>query len=295
MTFGGATNGTAQVSATRTETVTRQSRSVHPRRGPSIHNYIPGPATNPFVQGGSGSRAGNGSRAVSGGGLPTVVPLPQRLQSYSAEQRIVGACVATATNPCGFEEFNVAAPPPAAAPNPAAPAAAPGQPAPADGAAPTPAPVIDVVTIVNAAVANLQLPAPEPHLGPEPDVNEWKMLAVGLPVWIWTNTPAQIDASTTQQGIPITLTAHLVRTEISLGDGTTLSCKTATPRPAYAEPMAESPDCGHTWLTAGTYDVTATNIWAVEWAALGQAGLVTMERSASRTVEVGQLASVVTR
>lgn len=295
MTFGGATNGTAQVSATRTETVTRQSRSVHPRRGPSIHNYIPGPATNPFVQGGSGSRAGNGSRAVSGGGLPTVVPLPQRLQSYSAEQRIVGACVATATNPCGFEEFNVAAPPPAAAPNPAAPAAAPGQPAPADGAAPTPAPVIDVVTIVNAAVANLQLPAPEPHLGPEPDVNEWKMLAVGLPVWIWTNTPAQIDASTTQQGIPITLTAHLVRTEISLGDGTTLSCKTATPRPAYAEPMAESPDCGHTWLTAGTYHVTATNIWAVEWAALGQAGLVTMERSASRTVEVGQLASVVTR
>lgn len=263
---------------------------------PPIYN-IPGPSGSTFSQARVSSHGGRDFRSSLGGGFPIVVPINQRLQSYAAERQTVGTCISTAANPCGFEEFTVAAPP-GLPMNPNLPQpAAPGQPAPADGAAPAPAPapVIDVVTIVNAAVATLQLPTPEPHLGPEPDVNEWKMLAVGLPVWIWTNTPAQIDASTTQQGIPITLTAHLVRTEISLGDGTTLRCKTATPRPADADPMAESPDCGHTWLTAGTYDVAATNIWAVEWAALGQAGLVTMERSASRTVEVGQLASVVTR
>ncbi|WP_420176628.1 hypothetical protein [Luteococcus sp. OSA5] len=200
---------------------------------------------------------------------------------------------------CGFEDYFVSAP--AAAPKPAPTSGPPAQQEPAAAAAPAPEPapepepVIDVVSIVNQAVGQVDLPLPEPHLGPEPGINEWNMLAVGLPVWLWTDEPPVINASVTQQGIPVTLIAHRVRTEVTTGDGTTLSCKTATPRPTSAEPMAASPDCGHTWMKAGTYDVTANTTWAVEWQALGQAGMVTMSRSASRSVEVGELESVVTR
>ncbi|MEL4356693.1 MULTISPECIES: hypothetical protein [unclassified Luteococcus] len=157
------------------------------------------------------------------------------------------------------------------------------------------APVVDVRTVVQQAIANISLPAPTLHLGPKPDVNEWKMIAVGQPVWLWTDATDDIDASTTQQGIGITLVAASSGTTIALGDGKTITCTTSTPRPADAEPMAKSPDCGHTYLKPGQRTITATTGWTIRWSALGQSGEIPMERSTSRTIDVGELASVVVR
>ncbi|MEL4505504.1 MULTISPECIES: hypothetical protein [unclassified Luteococcus] len=141
----------------------------------------------------------------------------------------------------------------------------------------------------------MKLPEPSIKIGPEPEVNEWKMIAVGQPVWLWTADAKDIDASKTEQGIAVKLVATPASTTIDLGDGKTITCKTSTPRPADAKPMDKSPDCGHTWLKAGNHTVTASTNWEIQWSALGQSGTLPMERSASRTVEVGELASVVVR
>ncbi|MFC6360296.1 hypothetical protein [Luteococcus peritonei] len=151
------------------------------------------------------------------------------------------------------------------------------------------------MTVIQQAVANVQLPEPVLHLGPEPTDNEWKMLAVGLPVWFWTDQDAEVDGTTTQQGITVRLVARPVETTIDTGDGETVTCTSSTPRPAGEQAMKPSPDCGHTWLKPGNHRITATAVWQVDWEVLGASGSVMMDRSTTRTVEVGELVSVVVK
>lgn len=202
--------------------------------------------------------------------LLTRTPAPDGASPFTREGLMIGSPATPAGAGSGAGAARVPGPPPAP-------------------------PVIDIKTVVNQAVAKVRLPEPTIELGPEPEVNEWNMLAVGQPVWLWTSSPKKIDASESQQGITVKLVAEPAATTINLGDGTTLRCKTGTPRPANAEPLAKSPDCGHTWLKAGNYTVKASTGWNIRWSALGQSGTVPMERSTSRTVEVGELASVVVR
>lgn len=167
--------------------------------------------------------------------------------------------------------------------------AAPGQPA---AAAPPPP---DPYVLAQSAVARIQLPAANPSVAPDPSKNEWNMLAVGLPVWFTADQRQTIDASTTQQGIAISLVASRSTTTFDLGDGTTITCTSMTPRPEDAPAMAKSPDCGHTYLKAGTYTVRATVQWDIGWSALGQSGTIPMERSDVIQLEVGELTSQVVR
>ncbi|MGO4956706.1 hypothetical protein ACTQ49_05445 [Luteococcus sp. Sow4_B9] len=283
-----AGNSGARVTATRTTT----RRVARPAARPATRSG--GSHANRTYLGPTSLRSG-GQPAVrhsSGGpGLPAVPPPSAR---NGNRHYVDTTCIASVGTPCAFEDYVVTAPPAQPAP-PAADPAVPAQPGQPAAAAPPPAPVIDVISVATTAASQINLPLPAPHLGPEPSVNEWNMLAVGLPVWIWTDDTDTINASVTEQGIPVTLVAHRVRTTVDTGDGTTLTCTSASPRPTDADPMAESPDCGHTWRSPGNPTITATSVWAVEWSALGQAGLITMQRSADRTVEVGELVSVVTR
>ena len=224
-----------------------------------------------------------------------------RAEFYQYRAYAGGTCVATGAHMCGLEDFSgvrFADLPQAAAGAggvPVRPGAAPADPA-APAAAGRPAqPEVDIVTVIQQAVANVQLPEPVLHLGPEPDVNEWNMIAVGQPVWFWTDDPGAVDGSTSQQGIQVSLVARPVATVIDTGDGATITCTESTPRPADSEPMATSPTCGHTWLKPGTRQVTATTTWSVDWSVLGVTGNVMMDRSTSRTLDVGELVSVVVR
>ena len=45
----------------------------------------------------------------------------------------------------------------------------------------------------------------------------------------------------------------------------------------------------------GRGQVTATTTWSVDWSVLGVTGNVMMDRSTSRTLDVGELVSVVVR
>ncbi|GAA1373624.1 hypothetical protein GCM10009638_07770 [Luteococcus sanguinis] len=177
---------------------------------------------------------------------------------------------------------------------PATPAPAPPTPAGEAAAAPAPA-APDPYVLVSRALAQLTLPDAVPSISPDPANNEWGMLAVGLPVWFSSDEPASVDASTTQQGIAITLVATKQSTTLDLGDGSTIVCTSMTVRPISAPAMQKSPDCGHTYVTHGDYTITATTVWNLDWAALGQSGSFRMQMSGSSDLKVGELTSKVVR
>ena len=119
------------------------------------------------------------------------------------------------------------------------------------------------------------------------------MLPVGFPLWVWTDEPKTLTASTTQQGITITMRATAAGpTRVTFGDGTIITCTTMTPRPQVINPPPPSPDCGHTYTVKGDYTITATTSWNIQWEALGFAGTITAERTGSGPLRVGELTAV---
>ena len=155
------------------------------------------------------------------------------------------------------------------------------------------APSIDVAAWAAYAASTLHLPDGTPVIGPDPHVNEWDMLAVGLPVWFWTEDQPTLDATLTMNGITIHLAASRASTTFDVGDGTTLTCPTPPSRPAGTDPMQPSPTCGHTYQRPDTYTVEATTWWSVRWSALGQSGRLSIPVTATVPLRVGELQSVI--
>ncbi len=118
---------------------------------------------------------------------------------------------------------------------------------------------------------------------------------MGQPLWLSTEGgTGGVGTSVTQQGITITLNATWERTQFVMGDGTTVSCTSMTSRSKGTPAMAKSPDCGHTYVKAGEYQVRATSWWRVSWTGLGQSGVFVVPRQGSVSLDVGELHSVIT-
>ena len=166
----------------------------------------------------------------------------------------------------------------------------------ASAAAPTRA---EVETLVSSLVARLEVPVPTPSVGPDPSANEWNMAVVGYPLWLWTDTPASMDSSVSGYGITITMNARRVATTFDMGDGNRVTCARMTAHPASVKPGTPSPTCGYAYswpsLPNGTYTVTATSRWEVDWSAVGFSGTLPLIASASRELPVGELHAVVVR
>ena len=150
----------------------------------------------------------------------------------------------------------------------------------------------DVSVLAQRAALSLTVPAPELRIGPDPARNQWNMIPVGFPIWVWTTEANTLTATTTAEGITITMTATRGPTTITFGDGTTLVCRTMTPRPAYLDPPPPSPDCGHTYTATGQHTITATTAWTIQWQALGMTGTVPITRTSATTLRVGELTAV---
>ncbi len=150
-----------------------------------------------------------------------------------------------------------------------------------------------VETSAQQATTSLTVPDAPPVIGPDPGVNEWNMVAVGQPIWLWTTGATNLNASSTQNGIAINLTATPASTTFDMGDGQQVTCTTMTVRPNTADPMATSPSCGYRYQRKGVYTVTATTTWNINWSALGFSGALTTNRSTSRQLDVGELSSVI--
>lgn len=186
-----------------------------------------------------------------------------------------------------------------------------GQPAPAGAArggpgAPAPPPP-DPRVVAATVIARLQLPSGAPKVGPPPSVNKWNMVAVGYPIWLWTGGATHLNDTDADQGLSVSLDATATKTTFSMGDGSYVTCNPATARKwvrGGVKPGTPSPTCGYRYEEAsmkksnswkGTYTVTATTTWQVDWAAGGETGTVFVPRSSTVQIPVGELQAIRTR
>ena len=164
------------------------------------------------------------------------------------------------------------------------PAAAPNAPA---------VPALSPEEAAYIASARLRLTAPKPMVGPPPTINEWKMAAVGYPLWLWTEgnlDPAPVSDSVLD--IAVSLDAHLVRVVFDMGDGHKVSCSNlGTKWTRSVKPGTKSPSCGYAYqrpsLPAGSYTITANAVWAIDWNINGTTGTIPFFQSASTELPVG--------
>ncbi|MFJ8579016.1 hypothetical protein [Micromonospora sp. NPDC093277] len=116
---------------------------------------------------------------------------------------------------------------------------------------------------------------------------------VGLPVWMWASTGRSyfgpLQASASDRGLTVRITARVTRVVWTMGDGTEITC--TGPGTAYDAKGRwagqTSPDCGYDrgYARAGTYQVSATTYWTVHWRGGGHSGDIAQSR-ASGTVPV---------
>lgn len=161
-----------------------------------------------------------------------------------------------------------------------------------DPAAPTVAgPAFRVIAIQLAT--RLKLPMPVPQFGPDPKNNEWKMLAVGFPVWLWTSGPRTMSSSSSMSGVTFTLTARLRSTSFNTGDGRSVTCTGMTSYSPNVKAGTPSPTCGHVYtkpsLPAGNYRVQAESHWDVTWSVAGFTGVLPVTRTATAELPIGEL------
>ena len=83
------------------------------------------------------------------------------------------------------------------------------------------APVVPTVTPEQAAymaVAQLQLPANEPGIGPAPAKNEWHMAVVGYPLWLWADGATHVGpVNQAVANLSVSLDAKISKTVFSMG------------------------------------------------------------------------------
>jgi hypothetical protein len=145
------------------------------------------------------------------------------------------------------------------------------------------------------AVARLQLPAIAPGIGPSPDLNPWKMAAVGYPLWLWADGPTHVGpVSDSVAGLSVSLDAEVSSLTFRMGDGHTITCPGAgRPWTTAVQPGSKSPTCGYSYakpsLPEDTYTVAAIANWAVTWTSNGQSGVINVPAVDTAELPVGEL------
>lgn len=149
--------------------------------------------------------------------------------------------------------------------------------------------------LANEAVRRMRLRGPDIGIVPEPG----KTGLVGLPVWMWTQlSPATWGPNSVTAAVPglsVSATANAQQISWSMGDGTTVVCR--SPGTPYADRFGgqSSPTCGHTYTRTSAeqpgaaYTVTATTTWRVVWAGGGQRGELSLDRSTTARLRIGEL------
>ncbi|HBF84934.1 MAG TPA: ATP/GTP-binding protein [Streptomyces sp.] len=161
---------------------------------------------------------------------------------------------------------------------------------------PPTAPAVDPAALAQEAVDKMLLRAPDIGITPKPGGKG----VIGMPVYMWTEkgpeTYGPNVASASAGGITVTATAKVSKIVWTMGDGKTITCTTAgTPYKAeYGK--KPSPDCGHRYSVpssttpSGTFHVTATSTWAIDWEATsGPTGQLTEVRDSAVDITVAEV------
>ena len=148
------------------------------------------------------------------------------------------------------------------------------------------------------AVDEMRLTGPAIHLTIASDETG----LVGVPVWLWTDvTPTTWGPNSATASVPgLSVTAYAQATQIvwDMGDGHTRVCP--GPGTPYTEGAVESPTCDFVYerSSAGqpgdAYPVSATTTWQVTWSGGGTSGSLTLTRTSTTTVRIGELQVLVT-
>lgn len=157
------------------------------------------------------------------------------------------------------------------------------------GAAPTPG------VLAQQAVDTMRLSGPTIGMAP----TEGKTGLVGLPVWLWTEVSATTwgptSATASVPGLSVTATARAKRIVWDMGDGHAVTCTGPGTPYTMSKGDAQSPTCGYVYTRSSAsqpdhvYTVTATTTWAVNWSGGGQSGALTVTRSSTALVRIGEL------
>jgi len=157
--------------------------------------------------------------------------------------------------------------------------------------------VLDLDAIARTLLTRIQLPDPTPQIGPDPKLNEWKMVAVGYPLWLWTAGPHTVTDRVHAYGVTFTLRATWVSSRFDMGDGHSVTCTSSRPFTKDVKPGTPSPACGYTYpkasLPKDNYTVTATTNWRIAWSALGMHGSMPGSFTGTRQLPVGELNALV--
>lgn len=155
---------------------------------------------------------------------------------------------------------------------------------------------LDLDALARSLAVQLRLPDATPIFSPDPNNNEWKMLAVGFPIWLRTEGPDTKSTTASTQGLTFRLSATRTSTNFAMGDGKTITC-TAMAR--YSESVkagSPSPNCGHAYQQPSgkkdRYTVTGTHHWTVTWSVDSFSGSFPMSYSDSSTIRIGELSAL---
>lgn len=167
---------------------------------------------------------------------------------------------------------------------------------PPGGGPPAAAGLPNARTLADQAVARMKMRAPK--IGIAPDDAPGSVGLVGLPVWMWVEDPGShtmgpITKKASSGGHTVTATAKVTKLTWDMDDGTRVSCTGKGTEYDVSFGIVDSPDCGHRYTQMGTYDVTVTATWSIEWSGLGQSGTIPMELERSTTIRIGEAQAVV--
>ncbi len=124
------------------------------------------------------------------------------------------------------------------------------------------------------------------------------MLTVGFPIWLWTDRPTTVTTTAHHDGLTFALTATWTSTTFTTGDGHTKTCTATTIRPKTVKPATKpSPTCGYVYQTKSKighpYTVTADTHWRIDWSTNGYSGTFNHTYTGNRTLEIGELQSLI--
>lgn len=152
--------------------------------------------------------------------------------------------------------------------------------------------------LAQQAVDQMSLTGPAIRLSIPTD----KFGTVGVPVWLWTDvTPTTWgpnSATASVPGLSVTATANARQIVWDMGDGRTETCR--NPGTAYQAGGDVSPTCQHVYERSSAnqpheaYAVTATTTWDVAWTGGGSSGSLTVTRSSTASVRIGEVQVLVT-
>ena len=145
------------------------------------------------------------------------------------------------------------------------------------------------------AFARLHLEPLKPVIGPPPELNRWKMAAVGYPLWLSGGGNPHPPAVWDQVfNLRVRLEARVKSVDFLMGDGNVVTCDgPGLPWTPAVKPGDRSPACGYQYakpsLPDGNYTVTARTHWNVNWTINSQTGVIPMIQASSVELPVGEL------